>query len=58
MVRFSFSGHELMALPQGAFLVAWAPGHGWVAVPVTPPHASGQPVPPGTAPTPTPQGRR
>jgi hypothetical protein len=58
----------LPALPQGAFLVVWAPGQGWVAVPVDPnapgvdntlpggppTHPSGQPVPP----TPTPQGRR
>jgi len=59
----------LPSLPQGSFIVVWAPGQGYVAVPIgphpdqglpggPPPHASGQPVPPTPTPTPTPQGRR
>jgi hypothetical protein len=60
----------LPALPQGSFILVWAPGHGWVGValdpnapgvdntlPSGPPeHPSGQPVQPGAAPQPA--GRR
>lgn len=55
----------LPALPQGAFVIAWVPGHGYVAISVTPPARPDQSLPPGAAtkptppqPTPTPQGRR
>lgn len=55
----------LPALPQGAFVIAWVPGHGYVAISVTPPARPDQSLPPDAAtkpvppqPTPTPQGRR
>lgn len=40
---------NLPALPEGAFIVVWAPGYGYLAVPVSKPGQGGQPGQPPTA---------